>query len=76
MDVETVQLKCTLQCRLNVGAYPNEALSFEGLLMLIVPEDGDKVEQDIRRALNSVDVDCLSQYRVRHRDGSLHWIVR
>jgi PAS domain S-box-containing protein len=74
LDLEQNAMICTPQCKVNVGASLDHNLSYEGLLAAIIPEDREKMQADVMLSMAPGNGVYHSQYRVKHSDGSLHWI--
>jgi PAS domain S-box-containing protein len=73
-DLVTDKLEFTQQCKLLFGLAPDAAMSYPIFLNILHPEDRDRVNQAVERAL--VDKTEYSiEYRAIWSDGSEHWIA-
>jgi PAS domain S-box-containing protein len=72
-DIKSDRLVWTTRCKGLHGLGPDDDVSYERFLAMLHPDDREKTEQAIRRALE----EC-ADYRVNHRvvwpDGSVHWL--
>jgi len=74
LELDNLQLNCTVQCKLNISGSSHEGLSYDDWLEAIFIDDRDRVLEAVREAIASETGGFYFQYRVKHTDGSLHWI--
>ena len=72
-EVGTQRLVWTPRCSLMHGVEPDEEVSYERFLSILHPDDRERTEQTIRRALEEC-ADHRTEHRVVWSDGSVHWI--
>ncbi len=73
-DLVTGILSCSEQCKANFGLPPDADFSHETLFAALHPEDLDRIQTAIQRAIEE-----HTDYEVEERcfwpDGSLHWLI-
>src|SRR4028119_802229 len=73
-DLLTGILSCSEQCKANFGLPPDADFSHETLFAALHPEDLDRIQTAIQRAIEE-----HTDYEVEERcfwpDGSLHWLI-
>ena len=73
LDIETMQLAASDQCKANFGREPCEQFSYEELLASVHPEDASRMQSAVRRTLES-GADYDVEYRCIWPDRSQHWV--
>jgi len=66
-------MACTPQCKKNFGWDPSKAFSYAEMLSCILPEDLPEMQAKVSAAIEHQQL-YKAQYRVKHPDGSVHWI--
>jgi len=74
LELDGLLLNCTMQCKINVKGTVQDTLTYNDLLDQIVPDDLERMQDAVKEAIVSENGEYHSQYRVKHIDGSLHWI--
>ena len=73
-DVTHDNLQWSKPCRTMLGVPSDSSVSYETFLKGVHPEDSERVNQTVKRALaERSNYDC--EYRVVWQDGSVHWIA-
>ncbi|WP_165876626.1 response regulator [Acidipila rosea] len=74
LDIKTLKLECSAQCKRNNGRLPTDPFTFEELAAAVHADD-----QPAFRSAVEASIKELSDFKVEHRsywpDGSLHWIA-
>ncbi|WP_118975754.1 PAS domain-containing sensor histidine kinase [Taibaiella koreensis] len=71
--VEGNFMACTDQCKRNFGWDTKETFRYDDMLDCILPQDRGGMQERVMQAIMNNEA-YIAQYRVRHPDGSLHWI--
>ena len=74
MEIETGEVWGSEKTRELFHFAPDEKLNYERFLKVIHPEDRERVQQEVRQALESGE-NLLCDYRIVLPDGSIRWIV-
>lgn len=69
----TGEIICTATCKRNVGLQPEDSLTYDRLLSIIVPEDRPGVGENVQKAIRD-RVPYNVEHRVKWPDGSIRWI--
>jgi PAS domain S-box-containing protein len=72
-DINTGRIDCTEQCKLNFGLLRDDALNFERLLTIIIPEDRKGMMQAVENSIR-FNIPYDTEYRIGLSDGSIRWI--
>ncbi|MGE0422395.1 MAG: ATP-binding protein [Reyranellaceae bacterium] len=72
LDLESRQVTATDACKALFGRQPGESLSYDELVAAIHPEDRARMEEAVRRSLET-GADYATEYRTVWRDGSVRW---
>ena len=63
------------QCRQMFGVGEGERIDYEACIAIIHPEERDRIDQIMKRAVSGVDVGAYDEeFRVVWPDGSIHWV--
>lgn len=73
LDLGTMILICSDQCKASFGRRPDEPLTYEMFRAAIHPEDQHIIVEAVSRAIAKT-IDYNAEYRCIWPDGSLHWI--
>jgi PAS domain S-box-containing protein len=73
LELGTGTLSCSEVCKANYGRRADESFSFEDLTACILEEDLPRFRQTVHRAIATAS-DFDMDYRVRWRNGEIHWI--
>jgi PAS domain S-box-containing protein len=74
LDLQSLELRCSSQCRVNFGLPPEADFPYQRLFNLIHPDDREPVRAAIAQAIEAGS-DYRAEYRITWPDGSLHWIL-
>ncbi|WP_040445584.1 PAS domain S-box protein [Ktedonobacter racemifer] len=72
-DLVTNQIMWTKHCKALLGVSPETPITYEGFLQIVHPDDRERVDQLIVRAL-AEHTDYQTEYHVIWPDGSMHWL--
>ncbi|WP_316739172.1 ATP-binding protein [Pedobacter aquatilis] len=73
LDLQTLKMDCSDQCKINFGIPVSEKFDFEDLLLAITPEFRDVVQSRVRESIES-NTPYNMEYQINRPDGSVHWI--
>ena len=65
---------CSEACKANLGLASDEELTYEGMFDVVHEDDRRRVRDAARQAITH-GTDYEIEYRVKWRDGSLHWLL-
>jgi len=65
---------CSEACKSNLGLPPDEELTYEGMSERVHEDDRRRVCDAVRQAITH-GTDYEIEYRVKWRDGTLHWLL-
>jgi PAS domain S-box-containing protein len=74
MNVDTGFVWVTDKLRELFRFAPDEELNFERFLDVIHPDDSEHVRDLVRQSLEKRELLAV-EYRIRHPDGSIHWLM-
>jgi len=73
LDVKTMVLKASAECKAHFGCAPEQPFSYQDLLMAVHPDDRAYVQAAIALCQEAGD-DYSVDYRCIWPDGSVHWV--
>ncbi|GGG99825.1 PAS domain-containing sensor histidine kinase [Mucilaginibacter phyllosphaerae] len=73
LDLETGEMLCTEQCKLNFGRPLDKPFNFPDLMDVILPEYHKFIDKQIKNAVKHNTV-YNAEYQIRWPDESRHWI--
>lgn len=73
LDLKTMEMTSSDQCKLNYGFDPDLPFSFKDLLDVIHPEYKNYVQKQLTEAIENHEV-YHAEYPIRWPDGSIHWL--
>ena len=74
LSLATCILRSSTSFKKNFGYPPNEALNYDTVLGLILPEDLDHVQDEIELTISKEKSSYHAVYRIRRPDGEIRWI--
>lgn len=74
LSIATGILRSTRSFKKNLGCPPDEVLSYEKVLGLILPEDLDHVQDEIELTVSREKNSYHSIHRICRPDGEIRWI--
>jgi PAS domain S-box-containing protein len=73
LDVQTMILRASEQCRAHFGRKPDQPFDYTELLASVHPEDRTRMQSALERTLTAGD-DYVIEYRNVWPDGTMHWV--
>ncbi len=73
LNLETGEILCNQQCKINYGTPENELLSMEKLALIILPEDREMVQQKREEAIAKHELYNI-EYRIQTAIGDVRWV--
>lgn len=71
LDLKSLVMTCSDECKENYGRQPNEQFNYDDLWNSVHPDDLDRVRETVRQAIET-RTDYDTEYRIHWPDGSLH----
>ncbi len=73
LDLKTMEMSSSDQCKINYGIDPEEAFTFKDLLETVMPEYKDYVQRQLTEAIENHTV-YHAEYPISWSDKSVHWV--
>lgn len=73
LDLKTMEMSSSDQCKVNYGLDINDPFTFKDLLAAILPEFRDYVQRQLTEAIENHAV-YHAEYPIQWPDGSKHWV--
>jgi len=73
LDLRTMEMSSSDQCKLNYGIDPTDEFSFKNLLDAVHPEYKSYVQKQLTEAIENHEV-YHAEYPIAWPDGSIHWL--